>query len=322
MCNTTAGQQPAVIQDFPKAVRGRPRKLFNSSIKDAGVTSQDDVLQQQEQQQKMSALLEQEINQMLASPQYAQRRGRGQQYSHLNSQLQQQLQQQQQQEQQQQQLQQNLQEHSSSSSANIIRSNGKLKYESDEEKRKRLDKMAAHQRALRANETPEQRIIRLQKLSERARQKRAEIRATETPEEKKIRLSRQAEYARMRRLRTHAPHYRTKTEDGGSTPTASGIYEQSSLNAATNGGDGGGSVSSGSLSHESASNSEEQQLLQLQQQQQTQRMLLPGQTPNLHQMNNHNNNNFIKGNKEYNNGQPENNDMLKILEPIIVMKTK
>ncbi|XP_067638764.1 probable serine/threonine-protein kinase yakA isoform X2 [Eurosta solidaginis] len=336
----SSATQQQVIQDFPKPVRGRPRKIIFSSTGTGNTTttvpstsnavdskdgiyllpttvtseSTEDALRQQ----KVSALLEQEINQMLASPQQTQRRGRGQQQS---------------------------------SPTGSTRSSGH-KYETDEDKRRRLDKMAAHQREIRANETPEQRAVRLAKLCERARLKRQEIRATETPEERKVRLSKQAEYARMRRLRSHS---RRRTED-----RARELYEELKKDVDISS-DGNESTVPTKLQPQEqqqlqqqqqqqqqqqsqqlqqqqilhtteASNMVTTQLQQQQQQQQQQQRFLalansqaPQQPDQQHQqMSTSNNASYGKPPcKEYNtHTQPENNDMLKILEPIIVMKTK
>ncbi|XP_054730967.1 putative uncharacterized protein DDB_G0271606 isoform X4 [Anastrepha obliqua] len=326
---STATQQQA-IQDFPKPVRGRPRKIIFSStgtVNNASTSSNtgdtkngiyllptgstespEDALRQQ----KVSALLEQEINQMLSSPQQTQRRGRGQQHS---------------------------------SPTGSTRGSGH-KYETDEDKRRRLDKMAAHQREVRANETPEQRAVRLAKLCERARLKRAEIRATESTEERKTRLSKQAEYARMRRLRSHS---RRRTED-----RARELYEELKKDVDISS-DGNDSTANSKLQpqeqqqeilqqqQQQQQQPLQQQMLhtndssnmvaaQLQQQQQQQRFLAlaNSQAPQQpdpqqnqqQQMSASNNAPYGKPPcKEYNT-QPENNDMLKILEPIIVMKTK
>ncbi|XP_037952373.1 transcription activator MSS11 [Teleopsis dalmanni] len=280
---------PQVIQDFPKPVRGRPRKLyFNNS--NSG--QNEEALRQQ---QKVNALLEQEINNMLSAPQIS-RRGRGQHSSPTGS----------------------------------TRSSNQHKYETEEEKRIRLDKMAAHQRAVRANETPDQRAVRLRKLSERARLKRAEVRATESPDERKVRLAKQAEYARMRRLRTHSTR---KTEDRSLQ-----LYDQLEEDVSN-------------TSHEMREQEmlqqkdqqqqtellqRQQQDLQLQQQQQQilqandslataqlqhQHRLMALTSQQDQQMSAPPNSGYGKSTgKEY--AQPENNDMLKILEPIIVMKTK
>uniref|UniRef100_A0A034W6U5 STPR domain-containing protein n=3 Tax=Bactrocera dorsalis TaxID=27457 RepID=A0A034W6U5_BACDO len=299
---STATQQQA-IQDFPKPVRGRPRKVIFSNT---GTTeSPEDALRQQ----KVSALLEQEINQMLASPQQTPRRGRGQQHS---------------------------------SPTGSTRGSGH-KYETDEDKRRRLDKMAAHQREVRANETPEQRAVRLAKLCERARLKRAEIRATESPDERKVRLSKQAEYARMRRLRTHS---RRRTED-----RARELYEElkKDVDISSDGNDSNGNTKlqpqdqqqdllqqqqqqqsqqlQQQMLHSNESSNMVNAQLQQQQQQQQQRFLAlansqaPQQQDQQQQMSASNNAYGKPPCKEYN-SQPENNDMLKILEPIIVMKTK
>ncbi|XP_053950186.1 putative uncharacterized protein DDB_G0271606 isoform X4 [Anastrepha ludens] len=326
---STATQQQA-IQDFPKPVRGRPRKIIFSStgtvnnastpsstgdtkngiylLPTGSTESPEDALRQQ----KVSALLEQEINQMLSSPQQTQRRGRGQQHS---------------------------------SPTGSTRGSGH-KYETDEDKRRRLDKMAAHQREVRANETPEQRAVRLAKLCERARLKRAEIRATESTEERKTRLSKQAEYARMRRLRSHS---RRRTED-----RARELYEELKKDVDISS-DGNDSTANSKLQpqeqqqeilqqqQQQQQQPLQQQMLhtndssnmvaaQLQQQQQQQRFLAlaNSQAPQQpdpqqnqqQQMSASNNAPYGKPPcKEYNT-QPENNDMLKILEPIIVMKTK
>ncbi|XP_017472606.1 PREDICTED: G-box-binding factor isoform X2 [Rhagoletis zephyria] len=330
----SSATQQQVIQDFPKPVRGRPRKIIFSNTGTANnattmsntgdskngiyllptgsTESTEDALRQQ----KVSALLEQEINQMLASPQQTQRRGRGQQHS---------------------------------SPTGSTRSTGH-KYETDEDKRRRLDKMAAHQREVRANETPEQRAVRLAKLCERARLKRAEIRSTESPEERKTRLSKQAEYARMRRLRTHS---RRRTED-----RARELYEELKKDVDISS-DGNESTANSKLQvqeqqqeilqqqqqqqQQQQPQQHQQQMLhanessnlvtaQLQQQQQQQRFLAlassqgpqqPDQQQNQQQqMSASNNPSYGKPPcKEYST-QPENNDMLKILEPIIVMKTK
>nr|XP_036221508.1 myb-like protein AA isoform X10 [Bactrocera oleae] len=323
---STATQQQQAIQDFPKPVRGRPRKVIFSNtgtgnnasttnntgdskngiyLLPTGTTeSPEDALRQQ----KVSALLEQEINQMLASPQQTPRRGRGQQHS---------------------------------SPTGSTRGSGH-KYETDEDKRRRLDKMAAHQREVRANETPEQRAVRLAKLCERARLKRAEIRATESPDERKVRLSKQAEYARMRRLRTHS---RRRTED-----RARELYEElkKDVDISSDGNDSNGNTKlqpqdqqqdllqqqqqqsqqlQQQMLHSNESSNMVTAQLQQQQQQQQQRFLAlansqaPQQQDQQQQMSASNNAYGKPPCKEYN-SQPENNDMLKILEPIIVMKTK
>lgn len=246
-------QQPTqLVQDFPKPVRGRPKKIFpDNEITRIPAELQDEAIRQY----KVNALLENEINQILASPKRGRGRpGRG--------------------------------------------------HETEEERRIRLDKMAAHQRQVRANETLEEREIRLRKLSERARLKRQQIRETETEEERRVRRAKQAEYARLRRLRAQTPENKKRIEE-----RAKQLYAQI--------------------------HSQQQQLLQ----QQQQSAIIHGQQqpqsqqPTMHQNQPHTlqmahssganaaNEDFVKNpGKDF--AQSENNDVLKILEPIIIMKAK
>lgn len=309
------------IQDFPKPVRGRPRKIIYTNSTSNTENANDEIsslsTEQQEVlvgQQKVSSFLEQEITNMLASPQLTQRRGRGQ--------------------------------HSSSSSQH--------KFETDDEKRIRLDKMAAHQRQVRANETPDQREVRLKKLSERARMKRAQVRETESTDDRKVRLSRQAEYARMRRLRAQTPDYKRKVEERARQLYAQLNTSNSNSNAITEADTTQQQLQHTTQEQQQQQEEQQQQQQQLQRQQQDlqrqhqeqqqqmqtnesiaaqqqhlhnqrqqQLIALTNQQQQQHQQHQQIGNNpaFAKNsNKEY--AQQENNDVLKILEPIIVMKTK
>jgi len=84
--------------------------------------------------------------------------------------------------------------------------------ETPNEREERLRKMAESRRIKRQNETPAERHIRLQMLTKRARERRELIRNSETENERKERLSKQAEYARKRRMKEQTPAAKEKAE--------------------------------------------------------------------------------------------------------------